>query len=186
MVLFVIGMKRHRMHQHDGEVPRILVRTHLFRSAFLMMAGFIERSRSTHPWTSTRSIDLDDALAQRRRKHDLTIEQPGAILVADSKRIAKTTGDHQYGAARPCARAARWSRRSFPCGSDHPLGGNLLPLVPESHQPTDTFDRGVLVVARSFSDSSLCVVSVPCGVRAMMSVKVPPRSIQNCQRSLMC
>ena len=33
-----------------------------------------------------------------------------------------------------------------------------------------------------FSDSSLCVASVPSGRRATMSVNVPPRSIQNCQR----
>ena len=34
-----------------------------------------------------------------------------------------------------------------------------------------------------FSESSLWVSSVPSGLRATMSVKVPPRSIQNCQRS---
>src|SRR6185369_3932474 len=33
-----------------------------------------------------------------------------------------------------------------------------------------------------FSDSSLCVTSDPSGRFATMSVKVPPRSIQNCQR----
>src|SRR5690349_6080095 len=33
-----------------------------------------------------------------------------------------------------------------------------------------------------FSLSSLCVASVPSGFLATMSVKVPPRSIQNCQR----
>src|SRR6185369_426633 len=31
-----------------------------------------------------------------------------------------------------------------------------------------------------FSESSLCVASVPSGLSATMSVKVPPRSIQNC------
>ncbi len=31
-----------------------------------------------------------------------------------------------------------------------------------------------------FSDSSLCVASVPSGRRATISVNVPPRSIQNC------
>src|SRR5687767_608806 len=34
-----------------------------------------------------------------------------------------------------------------------------------------------------FSDSSLCVTSAPSGRRATTSVNVPPRSIQNCQRS---
>ncbi len=34
-----------------------------------------------------------------------------------------------------------------------------------------------------FSDSSLWVTSEPSGRRATMSVKVPPRSIQNCQRA---
>jgi hypothetical protein len=33
-----------------------------------------------------------------------------------------------------------------------------------------------------FSESSLCVTSDPSGRRPTMSVKVPPRSIQNCQR----
>jgi hypothetical protein len=33
------------------------------------------------------------------------------------------------------------------------------------------------------SDSSLCVAMPPSGRRATMSVKVPPRSIQNCQRA---
>ncbi len=35
-----------------------------------------------------------------------------------------------------------------------------------------------------FSESSLAVTISPSGRRATMSVKVPPRSIQNCQRSL--
>ncbi len=35
-----------------------------------------------------------------------------------------------------------------------------------------------------FSDSSLAVMISPSGLRATMSVNVPPRSIQNCQRSL--
>ena len=34
-----------------------------------------------------------------------------------------------------------------------------------------------------FSDSSLWVTMLPSGLRATMSVKVPPRSIQNCQRA---
>jgi hypothetical protein len=35
---------------------------------------------------------------------------------------------------------------------------------------------------RGFSDSSLWVMNAPSGRSATMSVKVPPRSIQNCQR----
>jgi len=34
-----------------------------------------------------------------------------------------------------------------------------------------------------FSDSSLCVTRVPSGRLPTTSVKVPPRSIQNCQRA---
>src|SRR3569832_255318 len=34
-----------------------------------------------------------------------------------------------------------------------------------------------------FSERSLCVTSEPSGLRATMSVNVPPRSIQNCQRA---
>src|SRR5438552_8273624 len=37
-----------------------------------------------------------------------------------------------------------------------------------------------------FSDSSLCVTSDPSGRLPTTSVKVPPRSIQNCQRSCEC
>ena len=57
-------------------------------------------------------------------------------------------------------------------------GSGLAGASPE--QVPDALDGGVVVTRRS-SDSSLCVTSAPSGRRATMSVKVPPRSIQNCQ-----
>ena len=69
-------------------------------------------------------VDLDHALVQQRRQLDPAHEQLRPILVADAQRVGEAARDHQQPCARPCARAARWSRPSCPSSPrrDRPRG----------------------------------------------------------------
>src|ERR1700744_2270517 len=81
-----------------------------------------------------------------------------------------------------------------PLRSSSPLVATVLPISTHSPSSGVTASPGfrpsrwrMPATAASrycsgFSDSSLCVTRLPSGRLATMSVKVPPRSIQNCQR----
>ena len=51
-------------------------------------------------------VDLDHTLVEHRRQHDMPIEQPGTLLIADAKGVRKPTGDRQQ---RPVAFALEQS-----------------------------------------------------------------------------
>ena len=132
--------------------------------------------RSTSPSARDALVGLDDVGVERRRQLDAKVEEPRPVLVADRERVAEARRRDERGrhAAALEQRVGR-DRRADANHVDARVGAAFAreqrrgcPATPGS-------------VAPPSSDRRLATCRRPSGARPMMSVNVPPRSIQNCQ-----
>ena len=124
------------------------------------------RPRSTRSYSSSGS--------RMRRSKD-----PRPVLVADAQRVAEAPGDHQQRAlALALEQRVGGHRRAHLDGLDRVRRELSAPAAGRGARGCRGSRRPGSVPG--FSDSSLWVTRRPSGRRATMSVKVPPRSIQNC------
>ena len=109
------------------------------------------------------------------RQDDPAHEQFGPFLRADPQCIAKAACNGEGRSARPCRSSRALVATVVPIRTA--AGGNAPTSVPLNC-------RMPAIAASSaragLSDNSLAVSTWPSGARATTSVKVPPRSIQNC------
>jgi hypothetical protein len=126
-------------------------------------------------------LGLDHAAVQQLGQHDAPVEQARAVLVGDAQRVAKAArGDQQRGLALALQQRVGGHRGAHLHALDvlrrHRLAGQ------QSQQVADAGHRRVAVLLGVVAEQ--LVRDQPAVGRRLptTSVKVPPRSIQNCQR----
>ena len=117
---------------------------------------------------------LEHRARQRRRLADRQLEQLRTLLRPDREQIAEARVGDEERRARRAARAARWWRRWCPARRARARC---------SVAPARSRICSISCAGASSDDSSFAMCSEPSGATPIPSVKVPPRSIQNDQRS---
>ena len=118
-------------------------------------------------------VNLDHAVIEHCRQHDVPREYLGPRLVADAQRILETARDRERDApALPLEQRVGGDRRA------HPHFGDRSAFV--GQDAPDRFERGILVM-RGIFRQQLFDPQPPLGRTATTSVNVPPRSIAKVQ-----
>jgi hypothetical protein len=126
-----------------------------------------------------RSSTSITSLVQQLGQHDVAVEQARPVLVGDAQRVAEAARDGQHGRfALALQQRVGGDRGAHLDRFDQACGNGLARR--QAQQVADAGDGGVAVLLRVLGQQ-LVGHEAPSGRRATMSVKVPPRSIQNCQ-----
>ena len=172
---FVLGVFP-RVHQHDGAGARCRRRARAAKAC--ARRCFVERFDFLAV-DADAAADLHDPLVQHRRQRDREVEQPRPRLVADAQRVGEAAVDHQQRAL-----ALALEQRVGRDGGAHlhrlDQPGGIGASSGDAEHGLDAGDRGVAVAAGVLAAAACGSTGCPSGSRATMSVKVPPRSIQNC------
>ena len=132
------------------------------------------RTSTRPPISTTRSYSIDGSVIWRSNSRGRAWLPMRSASAKPRLTTSRVRSPLRSSSALVATVVPIFTARSSPAGSARPPAGRAA---------ADAGHGGVAVAA-GFSDSSLWVDSRPSGSRATMSVKVPPRSIQNCQRAI--
>ena len=164
------------VHEHDRDRPVALV---IGRLQIAPRAFDVQR----HEHLAVRAdalVDFDHLGVEQFGQDDVAVENARPVLVGDPQRVAEAARDEQHRALALALEQRIGRHRGAHLHRLDRLGRNRRPGA-KAEQMADAGERGVAVAARVLG-KQLVRDEPPSGRLATISVNVPPRSIQNCQR----